>query len=257
MGDNMSNNPERLQDADPTTTTPTYLYTLPRGRWILPDDWPILAGPNWKEMRIYWDIMDNPFDSIQQITNLTSWGMGDYVDTAAMNALVAEYPVIGPFRPGLELPTATGYNPYIANMINPYIDQKTVVPDGDLNWWDAPMPPAKITFKMLNASVLQPVSQNRTIEIGNAGFFKDAFKTDIYYLANGAGALIAYTSPFYYQMIPAFSWIPAFVNNGGYDWDSWNSSYGPYQFWKIMNRPMNEEMPLTRPVNNSSFPSKV
>jgi len=254
MGDNLSENPIGHQDGD-LTNPGHYLYQLPAGRWILPDDWPILAGPNWKEMRIHWDIMDNPFDSIQQISNLVnSLGQGDYVDTDNMDALVAAYPVVGPFRPGLELPTATGYNPYTPpSPVVPYINQKTVVPNGVLEWWDAPMPPAKITFKMMNVGV---TSDNGTA-IGNAGFFKEAFKTDIYYLADKDGNRVAYTNPFYWQMIPAFSWIPAFVNNGGYDWNSWNSSYNAYQFWKIVNRPNNEEMPAARPVNNASYPSKV
>jgi hypothetical protein len=270
MGDNMSDRPALVQDAD-LSHPGTFHYTLPAGRWVLPDDWPILAGPNWKEMRIHWDIMDNPFDTIVEVVaetppnyeNLGNLGMGDYVDTAfTPSVLVAEYPVIGPFRPGLELPTPTGYNPNTPPLpVDPYAmtpaDQKTVVPNGVLEWWDAPMPPAKITFKMLNASVKATFSGNNSIEIGDAGFFKDAFKTDIYYLACVNGHRLYYTNPFYWQMIPAFSWIPAFVNNGGYDWYSWNSSYGPYQFWKIMNRPMNEEMPVTRPVNNASFPSKV
>jgi hypothetical protein len=272
MGDNMSTNPEDVQDAD-LSNPGTYLYTLPAGRWILPDDWPILAGPNWKEMRIHWDIMDNPFDCVVEpilifvkpvddfITEFQIFpldlegGQGPYFYTCdpEKEVVVAEYPVIGPFRPGLELPTPTGYNPCTPPLpVDPYIDQKTVVPNGVLEWWDAPMPPAKITFKIANVSVK---TDNGT-EIGNAGFFKDAFKTDIYYLAVD-GFPIAFTNPFYWQMIPAFSWIPAFVNNGGYDWDSWNTAYGPYQFWKIINRPMNEEMPATRPVNNSSFPSKV
>jgi len=40
---------------------------LPRGRWILPDDWPKLAGPDWMEQRIHWDIMDNPLTASSQV----------------------------------------------------------------------------------------------------------------------------------------------------------------------------------------------
>ena len=38
-------------------------------------------------------------------------------------------------------------------------------------------------------------------------------------------------------MIPANVLIPPFVNNGGYDWDSWNPAYGPYPFWMFINQP--------------------
>jgi hypothetical protein len=38
-------------------------------------------------------------------------------------------------------------------------------------------------------------------------------------------------------MVPASMEIPPFVNNGGYDWDSSQQSYGPYDFWEIFNQP--------------------
>jgi hypothetical protein len=160
--------------------------------------------------------------------------------------LVAAAPVVGPFRPEMEMPTATGYATAAlpGYRIPP---QKTVVPNGMLDWWDAPMPPAKITFKILNA----PATVDN-VTVGNVGYFKDAIKSDIYYVVDGIQNDL--TNPFYWAMVPANYEIPAFVNNGGYDWDSWNSAYGPYQFWDIFNRPVNNDL---APRDNANYPAKA
>jgi len=51
-----------VRTVDPTNSTldnpGTATLTLPAGRWILPDDWAKLAGTNWKQSRIHWDIMN-------------------------------------------------------------------------------------------------------------------------------------------------------------------------------------------------------
>jgi hypothetical protein len=256
MGDRLSTRLAVTQDADPTHPG-VYTYTLPAGRWVLPDDWAVLAGPNWDEQRIHWDIMNNPGDGLAGVVDDTTAGtamagVGPYVMEGIADTLVAAAPVIGPFTPELEVPTAMGYNPNITihgyrGPAAPVIDRKTVVPNGALDWWDAPMPPAKITFKMLNAPF---TSDNMTM--ANVGYFKEAIKSDIYYVMDGP--VMDLTNPFYWAMVPANFEIPAFVNNGGYDWDSWNSSYGPYQFWKIFNRPANNDLPAR---NNSLYPAKA
>jgi hypothetical protein len=49
---------------DPTPTNGVYpanTLMLPAGRWILPDDWAALAGPNWQMSRLHWDIMNDPY----------------------------------------------------------------------------------------------------------------------------------------------------------------------------------------------------
>jgi len=99
---------------------------------------------------------------------------------------------------------------------------QTVVPNGALDKWDAPMPPAKVIYKINSGP----------------GFFKGANKADIYY--TGSGASKKYTNPFYASNIPAHEAIPAFINNGGYDWSSFGNplpNYGPYGFWQIINQP--------------------
>jgi hypothetical protein len=204
---------------------------LPEGRWVLPDDWPILAGANWQELRPHWDIMDQPNDNIMSEVdkNLNGWETaGDYLEWTLSEApnkldkpgdLVAEFPVVGPFS------TLDTYTPYIEHPMK--LNFKTIIPNGKLNWWDCPMPPAKIIFEIMQGP----------------GFFKDTDKGEVYYqwvetnLNHEGPEGIAYTDPFYWMMIPASPFIPAFILTGGFDWNSWNGQYGPYPFWKIFNAP--------------------
>jgi hypothetical protein len=119
----------------------------------------------------------------------------------------------------------------------------TVVPDGNLNKWDAPMPPAKIIFQIQAGT---PANV--------AGYFKSAMKGDIYYI-NEPDNVTAYTNPFYQEMIPAHEAIPVFINNGGYDWNSFNVSYGPYPFWKMINQHTN--LPLVPTTDPSGHPTNA
>jgi hypothetical protein len=206
----------------------------PYGRWVLPDDWARIGGyTNWQERRLHFDIMNAPTtdDGVTADDPLGDYMMG--------NKLVAASDVIGPFAPGLEQMTPSGWavpnmrvqDEGIRNTI------QTVVPDGQLNAWDAPMPPAKIIFEVMSGP----------------GFFKDAMKTDIYYMDMGGS--IVYTNPFYQILIPANPLIPAFnvFAGGGYDWDSFDSVHGPYEFWKIINQPdMNAITP-----GDANHPTKV
>jgi hypothetical protein len=306
--------PERTIDTDPTVETGDYDGTkdadhtndqdmvLPAHRWILPDDWARLAGADSVENRIHWDIMDNPFDTVGtqgSAFNLTAAqdlanAEGPYVNPYKTGPVVAVNPVIGPFRPGLEEAIAQhvtppyAYNPNIPVYAIP--QEKTVVPNGVIEKWDAPMPPAKVTFRIQDVSVTNaeitnlnggisdyqiPLIENDVVNVGDTGFFKDAWKTDIYYVTvngtNGNPAVKVYTNPFYAAEIAAYSQIPVLKNtiddNGGYDWNSWDSNYGPYPFWKIINRLPNEQLTTTIktpttitpaiPRDNSNFPSKV
>ena len=63
------------RNAGPDMPNPDgYDYALPQGRWILPEDWPYLAGVDWEAQRLYWDIMDNPFDVIMSCPDgLIEW----------------------------------------------------------------------------------------------------------------------------------------------------------------------------------------
>jgi hypothetical protein len=193
----------------------------PQGRWILPDDWAKLAGhTNWQERKIHWDIMSAPTDE-SNVLSVANSSLGDYMQGTKE---VSESDVIGPFAPGLEVMTPSGWmipNPRLADQTNVRNTIQTVVPDGLLDAWDAPMPPAKIILEVM----------------AGPGFFKDAMKTDIYYKMVGGN--LYYTNPFYQILIPANPLIPAFNQQagGGYDWNSYDGTHGPYEFWTIINQP--------------------
>jgi len=198
--------------------------------WILPDDWAALAGPLWKTTRPHMDIMSAP-SSIVSSTN----PLGDYKKGAVT---VAANPVIGPFTPGIEQMTPTGWAVPNARL-DSLRQYQTVVPDGAVDSWDAPMPPAKVYFQIKDTSHVYTYRDGSTAEIGNAGFFRTALKTDIYYKMSGSTVL--YTNPFYVEMIPAHWAIPALIGtqSQGYDWNSFgtngNPAQGPYPFWKIVD----------------------
>jgi len=213
--------------------------------YTLPADWPDLASPNWKLTNVHWDIMNNPGDFNPAVGTAPSAAPvtaanieGDYEQPYPTGPVVAEHDVIGPFSPGIEQPTPTGYQ--VPNLrLDSERDIQTVVPNGVLDWWDAPMPPAKITFMITNPDAM--------VTTDNAGFFKEAEKDCIYYgwyfdptLTNPPPVMV-FTNPFYLINVPAHWAIPAFDNNGGYDWDTFGNSsshnaYGPYEFWWFLNR---------------------
>ncbi len=96
----------------------------------------------------------------------------------------------------------------------------TSLGDGDVDMWDAPMPPA-------------PVS----VQIRGTGFIKEVIKDEVYYLGTANSAAQVYPNPFYISNIPDSPFIPAIVVGGGYFWDSWGSDgpgglgQGVYRFW--------------------------
>jgi hypothetical protein len=218
MGDNDSLREKGWIDTNGNGVKDPYDQLLPEGRWVLPDDWEYLAGPNWKTLRPHWDIMDQPNDKIISVCDADGSKIpekfGDYGIWAPCppGKLVAKYPVIGPYN------QMDSYDPALKGVVwaDPTVPgglRKTIVPNGELNWWDAPMPPAKIMFSIIKGP----------------GFFKEADKADIYY--QGYGATQSYTNPFYAIEVPASPFIPPYVNNGGYDWDSWGgwTIFGPAQ----------------------------
>ena len=251
-GNQMSTRPEKWIDLDPTAETGGYdpqtdsyvtdldptndqdLY-LAAGYWVLPDDWARLAGPKWQQLRPHWDIMDQPSDNIMsdadggamdKLGSYVYWGKDAITGADVIEFQVADWPVIGPY---------SSLDSYTPDTNNP-LWRKTIVPNGELNWWDCPMPPIKVSFQ-ISSSII------------NTGYFKEVDKGDVYYkLVNTdtgndpVGDVtydgIAYTNPYYAEMVPASWLIPPFVNNMGYDWDSWDwtDGYGPYPFWDMINQ---------------------
>jgi uncharacterized repeat protein (TIGR01451 family) len=97
----------------------------------------------------------------------------------------------------------------------------TIWQDGDVDMWDAPMPPSLVSVKIRGTGVL-----------------KQVIKSDVYYLGTPNTAAQVYPNPFYVSNIPDSPFIPAVQAGGGYDWDSWGLD-GPggagqqhYTFWQ-------------------------
>ena len=108
----------------------------------------------------------------------------------------------------------------------------TVLGDGTIDWWDAPMPPANIS-----------------VSIRGAGFIKQVIKSDVYYLGAANSTAQTYPNPYYISNIPDSPFLPANVAGGSYLWDSWGQDgpaadggigssnppglqgAGPYTFW--------------------------
>ncbi|MCA9820960.1 MAG: hypothetical protein KC470_00030, partial [Dehalococcoidia bacterium] len=96
----------------------------------------------------------------------------------------------------------------------------TILGDGVLDWWDAPMPPAPVT-----------------VDINGAGFIKQVRKQDVYYIggANATGQI--FPNAYYYTDIPESPWLPANVAGGGFDWNTWGLDgpggfgQGAYEYW--------------------------
>jgi hypothetical protein len=276
QGTQMSTRDAALIDLDGDGTPD---ITAPYGRWVLPDDWAAIAGAyQWQNGRIHYDIMntvvaaevdpqsidgdiytylgvaavDNPLGDyhkavqvklnvpdVKDATGLKTVFIsqklsfpGKKVNNVWQDVIVATADVIGPFSPGLETMTTTGWA--TPNQRTPsedlFIDEiQTVVPDGNLDAFDCPMPPAKIIIEILN---------------GN-GFFKEAMKSDIYYVkyfTTVQGKITEnyiYTNPFYQELIPASPYIPAANKDTGgqYDWNSFDGVHGAYTFWNIISTP--------------------
>lgn len=99
--------------------------------------------------------------------------------------------------------------------------------DGDVDMWDAPMPPSMVS-----------------VAIRGTGFIKEVHKHDVYYLGTPDTPAVAqlgtqlYPNPFYIQDIPDSPFIPAVVAGGGYLWNTWGNDgpggdgQGAYEFWQ-------------------------
>lgn len=231
VGDNLSTRVSRVVNGT----------TLPAGRWILPDDWSKLAmgeapssdeDDDWEAFRKAWDTHDDPFNVIDGIEGPTELG--------AFNS-TGLYPVIGPYDP---------------------LRPETMLADGSLDKWDCPMPPAKTTFKVVDKALKVDYDKNSKIDAwdrdddvdyngsgyidytekmaNEPGKLLAADKGQIYYCEYNKDGTISrapnqYYAPFYKAFIPNSPFIPPFINNGGYDWNSYDPKFGPYDFWTLTN----------------------
>lgn len=300
------------------TTNP--LNVLPANRWIMPDDWALLAGGpadpadgtdargTAEEFRPYYDMMIAPNNAsgialvsptgasvilaavvvasasnstsaflVSSLVNLpvgasVTIGAGTTVYTvtsadavsgfisissalAAVPAagtaifVVNSTPFEGPFSlvdlPGLCALGACGAAlSNFAGTTNSFV-RDTILRDGDVDKYDAPMPEALISVKLRGA-----------------GFLKQVWKEDVYYNGTANSTAQVYPNPYYYSNIPGSPYIPAVVAGGGYLWDSWGDDgpaargglgsdlqqataglkgQGPYHFWQFVRINANAE----------------
>ncbi|MFC1956316.1 PKD domain-containing protein, partial [Chloroflexota bacterium] len=202
----------------------TYDIMLPAGRYILPDDWPVLAGFNYT-LRPNFDLMDQAHldditatdIGIEATANGGWFGIVDYYGLGPFDSGVvttdppdeAEFPNIGPFS-GLQVWSSEDVWIAQANIDSSLptgFERNTVVPDGMITMWDAPMPQALVIFDVVSPD----------------GTFSEMFKD----LLEGYGIMDnLYQSPFYAVEVPSSPFLPA----SGYNWDSWGWE-APYPYW--------------------------
>lgn len=177
---------------------------LPANRCIFPDDWEHIAGGALaEEFRPNYDIMNAP-DSAYNCTGTFYLTCNTSQAPGIVGSTVTGHnPVRGPFS------LLDGPNPgdsKAPNVTGGF--RETWLHDGDVDEWDAPMPPALIRFLLTGS-----------------GFLRAADKKSVY--NNGE-------NPFYETHIPAEPWItPINEDLSGYQWNTWGigSKSGPYVFW--------------------------
>ncbi|MGE3073109.1 MAG: hypothetical protein AB7N24_03210 [Dehalococcoidia bacterium] len=268
------------------------LNVLPADRWVMPNDWPLLAGGpadpadgtdaigTAEQFRPYYDLMfapnntrgislGNPWGtnativavvvtgtntattfSVSSCADLPA-GAGIVVGTSARNvascaggrltltsalaatpaagttvSIVSGAPFEGPYSTidiiGL---ASQGLGGAALSDFDPNNIRDAALDDGDVDWWDAPMPVA-------------PVS----VAIRGTGFIKQVLKQDVYYngAASSTNSIAAQTfpNPYYITDIPASPFLPAVVAGGGTLWDTWSNDGpgglgdGVYEFWE-------------------------
>ena len=197
------------------------LIVLPANRWVLPDDWDLLAGgPHGEEasgtaeqFRPQFDIMTAP----NNLGGFTCAAPAGPCSDLIILVLALGF-AYGPFS-ALDLPGP------ISAAISPsplFSPGQTIFKDGDVDWWDAPMPPALVN-----------------VRLRGTGLLKQVLKEDVYY-AGSPDQTGTQTFPnlFNKSAIPGSPFVPAVVAGGGYFWDTWGndgpgaaSGMGAYPFW--------------------------
>lgn len=260
-------------------------FTLPAGRWVLPEDWPVLATfagfnagtpiSSGTTASVYaWDINSgfafNPgvegavlctgplADGSTDMPSANTAGPIGNFNTGPCFGYDAETPPvaystapdqgcsggttvgIGPFditQACYNILTAAGavvtgsglqFAPAGSSILAqncggasfctvPTSQNSTYLPNGTLSQWDAPMPPAQITF--VNTGTTGTLS-----EVNKSGLYSFTLATGN--SSTGATPTVFYYNPFYAEAIPSSPAIPPVTNNGGYLWNSWNFTGG-------------------------------
>ena len=192
---------------------------LPPNRWVMPDDWPNLAGGALAiDFRPEYDIMIAPNNALTLLcesdhgrvcseTAPVSTTTGLPVQGGEIGNVVGPYSVLDVPGNNTAAPGSGGHNP-----------RNTIVRDVVIDWYDAPMPAAPVYVGLTGTGWLKPVS-----------------KLNVYHDNAKVPQL---TNPFYSIEIPDSPMIPAVVIGGGYFWDSFGGD-GPYDFWTPLAAPSN------------------
>lgn len=211
------------------------LNVLPANRWVMPDDWALLAGGpgdiasdadqtgTAEQFRPEYDIMvapnnvkgltcDTPAGGCAESTSLAADGV-----TVVINYGDVAFPVEGPYSlidvRGAGIGGAAVWSGFT-------LVRNTILRDGDVDWWDAPMPPAMVS-----------------VDARGAGFIKQVRKQDVYWTGTvNSGSFLTqdYPNQFYWVNIPDSYFIPPVVAGGGFLWNTWGiggAAQGPYNFW--------------------------
>lgn len=141
--------------------------------------------------------------------------------TAGSLIRAASVPFEGPYSlidiPGL---ASQGFGGAAVSNFDPGNIRDTIWADGDVDAWDAPMPPAELS-----------------IRVRGTGFLKPVYKSEVYYLGTANTTTQTFPNPYYIVNIPDSEYIPAIVVGGGYLWNSWGNDGpggngdGVYEFW--------------------------
>lgn len=220
------------------------IYDMPAGRYVMPDDWWALANYNY-ELRSNWDLMDSAHaDDIDSPARTATWGgeEGPYntgVETTEVPGL-AMAPTIGPFNTLQRWSTELIWeaSATVPTSDPNYNARNTVVPDGVMNSWDAPMPQALVDFQITGqVNVAAVATHLSTLDKGVLeGYGVNADTGD-------------FESPFYQMEIPSHPSIPA----NDYAWASWDNNTaidGPYDMWTDLRvRDIDDQEPAV-PNNN-------
>lgn len=190
---------------------------LPANRWVMPDDWATLAGGEAAiQFRPEYDLMIAPNNAKGLLCDTPTGGCSEALTATGGQTYGIPAPVEGPYSL-LDFP---GPGSAALSNIDPNNVRETIVRDGAIDMWDAPMPPAMVA-----------------VDIRGAGFIKAVYKDEVYYTGTANSALQDYTNPFYASNIPDSPFIPANVAGGGYFWNSWGNDGpsgngdGAYWFW--------------------------
>lgn len=190
----------------------------PANRWVMPDDWALLAGPDPLVNRPQFDTMIAPGNGSISLADPLYGNViigTTHVCSSTWEGPFSTIDIPGPSGSGTGPDSCTdsggtGLGAALSNVDDGDGFRDTILKDGAIDWWDAPMPPARV----------------RVSDRG-AGFLKPVAKEDVYYLGDANSTTQTFPNPFYYANIPDNPWMQSVDSGGGFNWDSWGTDGPP------------------------------